>query len=702
MGMDLAARLSAERDRWVLWVPVGLASGIGIYFALPAEPPFWLGPGLTLLFLAIAIIARRLLHPVAGIIAAMALAGLIASLGLALAQIETWRMAAPVLDHKLTTATVEGSVVDVETVETGARVTLAPSHISGLAALPRLVRIKLRAGPVLRVGDHLQVRATLQPPPAPALPGGFDFQRQAYFRGLGAVGYALGQPVITPGSPDGASGWIRALRDGMTRRIRAALPVETGAIAAALITGERGQVPPAINQDYRDSGLAHLLVIAGLHMTLVTGFVFFAMRAALALIPPLALRYPIKKWSALAALLVACLYLVISGAAVPTQRAFVMVALGLLALLVDRLNLSMRGVAWAAGIVLIFDPASLTGVSFQMSFAAVVGLVAFYETFGSALSSARSGAGPVGRAGLHLIGIALTTIVATAGTAAFSIYHFNRFAVFSVVANLLAVPIAGLWVMPWAFAACLLMPLGLEVVALVPMGWGIKAIESVAHWTATLPESVLDLPAMPDWGLILIALGGLWLAIWQTDWRRWGVVPMLLGAASLLTARPPDLLAAEDGRLVAIRTGAGYLLSSTREDKVEAEAWLRAAGGLGRGAFPEAGLARDLLRCDLLGCLWQSPSGLVAIDRDAAALVEDCRHASIVVALVPAGRSCRKTALVIDHTDLRKGGATAIWFGAKPLIRQANSERGQRPWTIDQRVIPASSGESAQPDDPAP
>jgi competence protein ComEC len=702
--MTPAASLAAERDRWVLWAPVGLGVGIGLYFLLPDEPWPLAGVAIGIPLGGLALAAQRSARAGAASIGAVALPLALVAIGFGLAQFETWRVAAPMLDRDLNAVSVDGSVLDVEQTGTGIRALLAPLSIAGMQRLPATIRIKLRGEPdPPRIGDRIRVKASLMPPPGPAVPGGFDFQRQAYFRQLGAVGYALGHPVVTRAAPGRTAGWLRSLRAAMTARIRAALPEETGGIAAALITGERGAVPPAINDDYRNSGLAHLLVIAGLHMTLVTGFVFFAVRGVLALIPSVALRFPIKKWAALAALVVACLYLVISGAAVPTQRAFVMVGLGLLALLVDRLSLSMLSVAWAAGIVLALDPASLTGVSFQMSFAAVVGLVSFYETFGPGLAALRSGAGPVGRAGLHLAGIALTTVVATIGTAAFSIYHFNRFAVFSVLANVIAVPIAGFWVMPWAFAACLLMPFGLESLGLRPMGWGIAAIEAVAHWTASLPDAVVDLPAIPDWGLVVFALGGLWLAIWRTGWRLWGAAPMAIGAASLLAASPPDLIAAADGRLVAVRAGAGYLLSSPKADRTEAEAWLRSAGGAAGGVFPDAGEEADGVRCDGLGCIWQSRAGPVAIVRDAAALDEDCRTSALVVALVPVRRACRDTATAIDHTDLRRGGTTAVWLGDPIVIRPANAARGRRPWVVVPRPNAAvSSAGSARPDDPAP
>jgi competence protein ComEC len=703
----LLVQLAAERERWGLWVPVGFAFGIASYFVLDSEPWPFLGLVVAILALGTAALARRSAHAAAPrILLVMLPIGVVAA-GFAAAQLETWRNSTRMIDHPLGAVAVTGRVIDVEALVDGTRVTLMPETIEHLdpAAVPRFIRIKLKGTPSpISVGDRMSVKAELMPPAGPALPGGFDFQRQAWFRGLGAVGYALGAPSIQPGSAGGFSGRIRALRADMSERIRAALPGPGGSIAAALITGERGAIPALVNQDYRNSGLAHLLVIAGLHMTLVTGFVFFAVRGGLALIPSVALRFPIKKWAAAAALVVAALYLVVSGGAVPTQRAFVMVSFGLFAIMIDRLNVSMFAVAWAAGFVLALDPVALTGVSFQMSFAAVIGLVAFYETFGPRLSELRHGRGPFGRGLLHILGIGLTTLVTTVGTAAFSIYHFNRFAVFSIVANLVAVPLAGFWVMPWAVASCLLMPFGLEGIGLTPMGWGLDLIEQVAHWTAGLPYAVLDLPSMPDWGLIAAAVGGLWLALWRTRWRRWGLVLLALAAVSPVTATAPDILAAEDGRLLAIRSrSGGYLLSSAKTDKLAAETWLRSAGGVPAGLLPEPGEVGEegALRCDQLGCLWHIGGHTVALVRDAAALPQDCRNADIVVALIPARRGCRATALVIDRTDLRRNGSIAMWLGPAVVLDTANGRRGERPWVLKLGPRISSAG-STRPDDPVP
>jgi hypothetical protein len=349
---SLAARLLAERERWGLWLPVGFTFGIGLYFALPVEPWPWIGAIAAMLGLGIAFFARRSLHAAAPAILAIALPlGVVAS-GFAAAQLETWRPATPMLDDPLGAVALAGRVVDIERQPDGVRVTLVPESIAHLdpGSLPHLIRIKLRGTPPpIAIDDRMSAEAELMPPAGPALPGGFDFQRQAWFRGIGGVGYALGKPSIQPGSAGGLAGRIRAWRAGIAARFRAALPGPEGSIAAAMVTGERGAIPAEINRDYRDSGLAHLLVIAGLHMTLVTGFVFFAVRALLALIPAIALRVPIKKWAAGVALAAAMLYLVLSGAAVPTERAFTMVALGLIAIMIDRFSLSMAAVGAGGG-----------------------------------------------------------------------------------------------------------------------------------------------------------------------------------------------------------------------------------------------------------------------------------------------------------------------------------------------------------------
>ncbi len=457
----LIARLTEERDRWVLWLPVFFAVGIGIYFALPFEPPLWLGVSVV----AGAAVIGRLAHRHPGLLVAMIALGALSS-GFTVVQWRTFQVAAPVLTDRLGAVSVTGRVVVAERLLRGRRVTLERLRISVLPPpeTPERVRIRLNgAQPDFRPGDWITVRASLAPPPPPAAPGAFDFQRHSYFKRIGAVGFSFGPAkIIRSAYEDGVASpslYIANLRHDISTWIRQHLQGDTGALATALMTGERGGIPADVMQNMRDSGLAHLLAISGLHIGLVAGILFFTFRAVLALIGPLVLRYPIKKWAAAVSIAGALFYALIAGATVPSQRAFLMIALVLTAVVLDRQGLSMRMVAWAAVIVLLLQPESLLGPSFQLSFAAVAALIAAYEVITHHRRRRERGPSWWGRRlGWYLGGIAITTLIAGLATGPFAIYHFNRFADYSLAANMAAVPLTALWIMPWAVAAFLLMP----------------------------------------------------------------------------------------------------------------------------------------------------------------------------------------------------------------------------------------------------
>jgi competence protein ComEC len=331
----------------------------------------------------------------------------------------------------------------------------------------------------------VRLRAVLMPPAGPAAPGAYDFARAAWFKEIGAVGYAMSRAeVVAVGERNGLAPHIAGWRRSLALHLREQMPGQAGAVAAALMTGDRGAIPEGTLQDMRDAGLAHLLAISGLHVGLIAGWLFFSVRFLLALIPGLALRAPIKKWAAAAALLGAFAYMLLTGATVPTQRTFLMLALVMAAVMLDRVAISFRLLAWAAVAVLLWAPESLLSVSFQMSFAAVVGLTAIYEGLGPAVMRWRSDGGRAKRLSLYLGAVLLTTLVASLTTAPFALYHFNRVAMYGLAANLVAVPLTALWVMPSALAAYVLMPLGWEQLALVPMGLGIQAMLAVAHAVA--------------------------------------------------------------------------------------------------------------------------------------------------------------------------------------------------------------------------
>lgn len=670
------------------------AVGIGAYFSLHSEPHAALFPaiGLGAGGLWLSCRANRA-HPTLGILAHIMVSLMIVAAGASIAQFRTMNMDTAAITKRIGPTSIEGRVLRLETFPDAYRVILHHPKIAGLPAhgTPSRARVRFRgdAGG-LSPGTWIRFRGILSPPSAPMAPGAFDFQRHAFFKGIGAIGFAVSAPnVLFAEKRQGLAVRFEAVRHRVTQRVIAALPADIGGIAAALITGERSAVSVADLEAIRDSGLAHLLAISGLHIGLVAGLIFVFSRAVWAAIPGFAINYPIKKWAAVMAMVGAFIYAVLAGATLPTQRALLMISLALLGVLLDRRGLSLRSVAWAAMIVLTIQPESLLGASFQMSFAAVVALIAAYEHF-----SDRRRTDPVttpktntlrNKLGRYLAGIACTTLIATAATAPFAIYHFNRIADYGLMANLLAVPVTGLWVMPWAIISLLAMPLDAEAWTLQPMGWGIQVILGVAHEVASWPGAVTIVPSIPDWALICAALGGIWLCLWKGPARMFGAFGILAGAISLSAVTPPDILISGDGKILAIRgQGDAWLFSSVRGSRFQREIWLRRSGAKAKNnIIPPTGKHwRGDLNCDVSGCVLRKHGHTIALVRSEHGAREDCGRVDLIIALFPLYRQCHRTRS-IDRFDLWRHGAHAVSIN-RSVIRIATvaGTRGDRPWVI--------------------
>ena len=693
LRMRFAAGRLAESDRLnegrlALWSPVLFAAGIGGYFSMPEEPGIWWGSAvLVVSCLAVFVLRRR-----RGSIFNGMLALLIIAAGFATVQIRNAVVSAPVLERQVGPVAVSGRVIRVEPQEKGYRLTLDRIAIErfGPDRIAERVRISVRArGDSPMPGDTVLVRAILQPPPSPSMPGGYDFARKAWFERIGAVGFALGAVTVTE-KPAGSS-WrigLAGLRLDLTRRIAAGVGDREGIapVATALMTGERRAIPEETLADMRDSGLAHLLAISGLHIGLVAGLLFFAVRLGLAAIEPVALRYPIKKIAAAGAIVGAFAYLLISGATIPTQRAFLMVTIVMLAVMIDRTAISMRLVALSAMAVLLAAPESLLSASFQMSFAAVVGLVAVYEEAAPRMSALRHRGGiPGSRIGLFVAATLLTSLVAGLATAPFAIYHFNRIALYGLMANLVAVPVMAMWIMPLGIVSFLLMPAGLESLALVPMGWGISLVLWIAGSVAALPGSVALVPSMPTAGLVILALGGIWLCVFRARLRFYGVPAVVLGILSILWVKAPDIMVNRDGGLVAVNLGGGrVVMSPGNGNGFERDMWQRRFAVGKQGQWPAGGIDEmSRIGCDPSGCIAELAGKTIAIVTEPAAALEDCRQADYVILLtrVPR-RMCRDGRVVLSTFHIWRDGAHAIRFTPDgPVVETSRVRRGDRPWS---------------------
>ena len=693
-------QLDAERSRWMLWLPVAMGLGIAVYFELPSEPALWLGPALAagafvLVFLA----------PAGSLARALAIGLVAASVGLGLVAWRTASLAAPTLSRPLFSINVEGRIADIQRLPDGVRVVLEAVRLKGSGApppemMPVRLRVSLSKGaPPLYIGDRLLVLANLSPPAGPAAPGAFDFQRVAWYLRLGAVGYALAPAaVIEPGKPDGFVRTIDALRADVTERILKALPGPEGGVVAALLAGEQTAVNKDIAQAMRDSGLAHILSVSGLHIVFVVGLVMGLVRYGIALVPPLALRVDAKKVAAVLALMAALFYTALAGAPVPAQRACAMAGFALLAVLLDRTALSLRLIAWSAIIVLAVAPESLTGASFQMSFAAVVALIAAWEAGAGWRRRLHERAELSSHRWLWRVAAALgaslaTTLVASVATGAFAAYHFNRLSLLGVVANLLGVPLTGFWIMPWGLLAMLLMPFGLERFALVPMGWGVEGLNAIARYVAAWPEAATLVPSLPGASLWLLTVGGLWFCLWRRRWRFAGLPVVAIG---LLLGPPPapDLLMSDDGRVLGLRDERGVVhVASARTDRFVSDAWARRSGQEGAKRWTvSADEEAAGLGCRTGLCRWRKGPWRIALVSDDRRLAEACGSADIVLSTVDAQGRCRGPRLVIDRRDAWREGAQALWLDELGVRREtANARRGDRPW------VPNSSARQAAP-----
>jgi competence protein ComEC len=698
----LEIALDNERGRWFLWLPVLFGCGIAIYLALPTEPPLALAIAGVLVAIPLRIFLR--LTALRLIISSVAL---MLTLGFLDAKLRAMFVDAPSLQRVLKNVLLTGWIEDLSHQDKRVQLTVRLMSLERvpLDAMPRRVRISLRGKAVVDVpppaGTAVRLRVSLMPPSEPPIPGGFDFARHFWFLGQGASGYGTTKPEVLEGAPAPPldlriSSAIGNFRQDIGNRVANVLEGSSGAIAQALIMGERGEISKEATLALRNSGLYHVISISGLHMALTAGSAFWLVRAFLALFPALALRFPIKIWAAIGALVIASVYLVISGWALTAVRSYIMIAIMLMAVILNRPALSLRNVAFSALVILAVMPESLTDAGFQMSFAATAALIAFYES-GTHLRLPASWPRAIAVPVVSIATAALTAIVAGIAVDPIGAYHFHRIATYSVLGNVMAGPVEALIIMPMALLTLLVMPFGLEAVPLIIMDFGIKTMMAIATFVASLPGASIMVPAFPDVAILLMTTGGLWLLIWRGRWRYWGIAVVGGGLALTPFGERPDIWIGNDGRLVAVRGPKGEMaVANVRGGKYGLERWMESEGD-GR---PRQELQRSAnFQCDNQSCLVMVKGQLVSHVLQPGALADDCARASILIVSFPMQERCTQPRVVVDLADLREKGAHTLKIAddGSISVRTTAETRGTRPWVVRyhrREVIPSVAAET--------
>lgn len=688
--------IQTERLQWFLWVPVLYAGGILLYFSLRFEPDIQWGIVAAASLLIGSIILRK-----RKFVCGLLLTVFFIMAGFVGANVRALLVNGPVLQASSRVFTVEGRIDTLDTYKKGRRIILDNLKINKLS--PQMTPNRIRFTMLTNlgdatIGDVIKIRVALQAPQKSVVPGGYDFGRDAYFKQIGGVGFAVGPATIIASgnhlSPEleqntsfitkfwrqsGYNFWeqVSQIRQNIATRFMDAVGGQEAQIAKALFVGDTGGIDNKTMIAIRNSGLAHLLSISGLHLALVC-FIFFTMtRYLLALMPVIALNFNTKKIAAFLAISGSYFYLLLSGNQVAAERAFIMAGMALLAILVNRSSQPMRLVAIAALFILVMAPENILLPGFQMSFAAVIGLIAGFNWLAPHLSQFAD-AWKIPKIIMNLFGTVISSVIATLVTAPYGIYHFNRSSPYGIIANLLAIPLTSILVMPLGVLAVLLMPLHLEWLVAWPLKVTIEWVVQIAKYVAAMPYAASTVVAVNDWQLLLLSLGFLWLALWQNTWRLAGVIMVVIAVGASLFNNTPDIIISDDAVVFAVKDENGKLLfSSKRPRKMIRESWLATMGQEEVASIDDGG--DNVIECESAGCIYKMNGYVVAFIRQKEGLADYCAGANVVINLTKTHYNCVTAVKQIDFTDLQHKGAHEIYLGSRVAVKTVVSGY-QRIW----------------------
>lgn len=677
------------------WLPFWLGIGILFYFALPVEPSFWWPLGAGILFVVSLLYLPQKRY---------SFLFLVVLLGFVAALWQTSRVSTPFLEKPYFAIPLAGTVVDIE--PKGKRHSLILGNLSSpripSEATPRRVKVSAALKDMeLREGDRIQLRVTLIPPSPPVMEGAFDFVRYFYFRSIGAVGYAMPPAEILErrqeyGFVQRMRGRIGDLRLSIQQDLLRTLPQPASGIAIALVTGSMDSVQDEANQALRNSNLSHMLSISGMHMVIVCGFIFFLVRLLLVVIPYAHHSIDPKRWAAFAALLSGAFYLVLADAPVPAVRAYVMIAIYLSAILIHREADALRSLCLAATGILLVQPSTLMEPSFQLSFAATLALILAFRAIEPLYHREEvSGRGLPQQVIAYIAASGFSSLVAGLATTAFTIYHFNQFVIYGVLANILAAPLLSFVITPALLVLLILPWQWAQHGAACAANWGLNLLVEIGSWVSQLPMAYIYMPPVPGWtlGFLVLAIA---IAIFLPRWWKLVAVPMTIPFILLpFSFSIPDMLIARDAKALAVRDGERWILLGGTQRHFTVSLWQQRLGM----EFVERKRVKDalppFLQCQEYDCRMQMQGKTYFIGNVPP---EDCTGVDGFIEFIlkrqkpkiengkrvypPMNLHCKEVPVVIDFWKIVKEGPLVISAGDSLKIVTACDRADKRPWVF--------------------
>lgn len=551
--------LKNEKNQFPCWFPVLLAIGILIRFNHEFVNFWLLGFIIIVCLCLIYFCSSNFLKTVLWIIFSILL-------GILALDIRIKTVDSPIIPFNEKFAEVTGIINNIVPLDHGYRVLLSDLKIKKLkkSQTPEKIRLTVRTKlNNAKIGNVIKVNAILNQPMQPYLPDSYDFARDAYFKRIGAVGYSVSDFTVVEENNKSAIGKINALRNKIQTRVNTAIGNYDGSIATALMINEYSNIDKQVLKNLRATGLAHILSVSGMHLSLVAAIFFITTRFIINCFETVALRVNSKKIASIISLFGSLAYLLVSGMEVAAVRSFIMTGMILIAIIIDRISSPMRAIAVAATIILLISPENIIHPSFQMSFAAVLALIACYELF-LKINFDFSEFNSIQKFLFYLLSVSFSSLVAGLATAPFALYHFSQSSNYSILANLLAVPITTFWLMPCVVLTFLLYPFHLEIVSLYPMQMGINLLLRISDYIANLPYAVSHFAKITDVNLLIIVFGMLWFCILRSNIRFIGFLLIFIAIILQSFVKKPDIFVDWDKKTFAILDNENRLIFLTK------------------------------------------------------------------------------------------------------------------------------------------